>query len=88
MKAVLSVANYVELLNDGLRRLAAEEFVVEGEVVDFRISQGKWINFDLKDEQEEVKISCFATVFQISADIQSGWRVQVSGYPKIFERFG
>ncbi len=88
MKAVLSVANYVELLNDGLRRLAAEEFVVEGEVVDFRISQGKWINFDLKDEQEEVKISCFATVYQISPDIQSGWRVQVSGYPKIFERFG
>lgn len=87
-KAVISVAHYVDILNQTLRTASIEGFLVEGEVSDFRISQGKWVNFDLKDENAECKVSCFMTVYQLGVPLQDGLKVQVAGYPKIFERFG
>lgn len=85
---VLTVAKYLQLLNDTLALIPSEQIVIVGEIVDYRVSQGKWINFDLKDEEEEAKISCFATVFKINAPLESGMKVQIIGYPKVYERFG
>lgn len=87
-KAVISVAQYVEILNQTLKTASIEGFLVEGEVSDFRVSQGKWVNFDLKDELAECKVSCFMTVYQLGVPLENGLKVQVAGYPKIFERFG
>lgn len=84
---VLTVADYLTLLNHALRTVP-EGIVVEGEVADYKISQGKWVNFDLKDEKADAKISCFATTFQLTTPLANGMRVQVKGYPKVFERFG
>ena len=88
MKAVISVGDYLGLVNHSLRTIPHEGMVIEGEVVDFKISQGKWVNFDLKDEKAEAKISCFMTVFALNVPLQSGMRVQVAGTSKVFERFG
>lgn len=88
MKAIISVSDYLGLVNHSLRTIPHEGMVVEGEVVDFKISQGKWVNFDLKDEKAEAKISCFMTVFALNVPLQSGMRVQVAGTSKVFERFG
>lgn len=86
--AVISVNDYLGLVNHALRSIPSEGMVIEGEVVDFKISQGKWVNFDLKDEKAEAKISCFMTTFQLAVPLQSGMRVHVTGYSKVFERFG
>lgn len=88
MKAVISVSDYLGLVNHSLRTIPHEGMVIEGEVVDFKISQGKWVNFDLKDEKAEAKISCFMTVFALNVPLQGGMRVQVAGTSKVFERFG
>jgi len=88
MNAVISVGDYLGLVNHSLRTIPHEGMVIEGEVVDFKISQGKWVNFDLKDEKAEAKISCFMTVFALNVPLQGGMRVQVAGTSKVFERFG
>ena len=84
---VISVSDYLGLINLALGTIP-EEVVVEGEVVEYKVSQGKWINFDLKDEKADAKISCFATIFQLTTPLASGMRVQARGYAKVFERFG
>ena len=34
--------------------------LIEGEVASFKVNQGKWVFFDLKDEESSV--SCFMTL--------------------------
>ncbi len=84
---VLTVAEYLELVNDTLIMVPQEIFVV-GEIVEYKLSQGKWINFDLKDEKEEAKIRCFSTIYKRHAQLESGMKVQVTGFVKVFPRFG
>lgn len=83
----LTVSEYLNVVNSTLGLIPQETQII-GEVVDFRVSQGKWVNFDLKDEEVEAKISCFMTTFQMQSEIESGMKVQVTGYPKVYERFG
>jgi exodeoxyribonuclease VII large subunit len=84
----ISVSQFLGLVNQTLRTIPSETFVIEGEVADFRISQGKWVTFDLKDESAEMKAPCFMTTFQLGMPLENGMRVQVIGVPKVFERFG
>ncbi len=85
---ILTVADFLDLVNETLGMIPSEAIVIEGEVAEFSISHGKWINFSLKDEKADAKIPCFATSFQIKVPIENGMRVQVQGYPKIYEKFG
>lgn len=87
-KRTLTVWHYLRLINDTLALIPSDEVLVVGEIVDYRLSQGKWINFDLKDEEQDAKISCFATTFKIKTPLESGMKVQVTGNPKVYERFG
>lgn len=84
----LTVGEYLNLINSTLATIPSEDVTVTGEIVDYRVSQGKWINFDLKDEEEEAKISCFMTSFQLKTAIDNGMRVEIIGQPKVYERFG
>lgn len=88
MLAVISVSDYLNLANHALRTIPSDGMVIEGEVADFKISQGKWVNFDIKDEKADAKIGCFMTVFGLNVPLANGMRVQISGYSKVFERFG
>ena len=86
---VLQVNEFLTLINETLRlNIPADQFVVEGEVSDYRVSQQKWISFDLKDEEADAVLKCFATVWQLKTPLEDGMRVRVAGYPKIYERFG
>jgi exodeoxyribonuclease VII large subunit len=85
---ILTVADFLALVNETLGMIPSEAIVIEGEVAEYSVSHGKWINFALKDEKAEAKIPCFATSFQIKVPIENGLRVQVQGYPKIYEKFG
>lgn len=84
----LTVAEYLKLVNDTLRLIPSEQVIVEGEVSDYRVAQGKWVSFDLKDETAQAVLKCFMTTWQLKAVIEDGMRVQVKGSPKIYERFG
>lgn len=85
---VLTVSDYLQLINSTLRTIPSEEIAIVGEIAEYRVSQGKWINIELKDEEEEAKISCFTTVFKVSMPLEVGMKIQATGYPKVYERFG
>lgn len=82
MLPILSVSEFVEQING----IVAGEFVVEGEVSQYKVSQSKWVFFDLKDQ--DAVISCFATVFGLGAPLSDGMKIRVLGYPKIYEKSG
>ena len=88
-KTIIHVADYLTMLNDVLHeRVPSNEIVIEGEISDYRVAQSKWVSFDLKDEKAEAVLKCFATVWQITTPIEDGMRVHVTGFPKMYERFG
>lgn len=82
MLPILSVFEFIEQING----IIAGEFIVEGEVSQYKISQGKWVFFDLKDDRAVV--NCFATVYGIKTPLADGMKVRVIGYPKVREQSG
>jgi exodeoxyribonuclease VII large subunit len=82
MLPVLSVSEFINQING----IILGEFTIEGEVSQYKVSQGKWIFFDLKDETSV--LSCFSTVFMLRQPLEDGMRVRVKGYPKIHEKSG
>jgi len=50
MIPILSVSEFIEQING----IIAGEFLIEGEISQYKISQGKWIFFDLKDDKAVV----------------------------------
>ncbi|HSH55794.1 MAG TPA: exodeoxyribonuclease VII large subunit, partial [Candidatus Limnocylindrales bacterium] len=55
----VSVSEFVELLNQTFE-FAFPSIVVTGELANFKISKGRWLFFDMKDD--EATIRCFGTV--------------------------
>jgi len=84
----ITVSEYLKLVNDTLAIIPSDQIFIVGEISDYRVSQGKWINFDLKDEEKDAKIPCFGTTFQIKAPLESGMKVKIVGQAKVYERFG
>jgi exodeoxyribonuclease VII large subunit len=84
----LSVAGAVDLINDQLFRIAGPSLMVEGEVSEYAVSQGKWVRFTLKDLDGGAILKCFLTIYQLNVDIQDGDRVVIQTTPKIYPRYG
>lgn len=82
---IFSVSEFVAEIN---AIIATDLYVIEGEVSDFRVSQGKWVFFDLKDEKKESKVGCFLSVWRLKVQIEDGMRVRVIGYPRVHEKSG
>ena len=55
--------------------------LIEGEVASFKVNQGKWVFFDLKDEESSV--GCFMTLWQLRLPIEDGMKVVVQAVPKL-----
>lgn len=80
---VLSVTEFNTLVNDTLGRI----FVwVKGEISGFRISQNKWVTFDLKDEGS--KINCFMTKYQLDQVLEDGMEIKALGVPRVYVPYG
>lgn len=82
MLPVLSVSEFIFQING----IIAGEFIIEGEVSQYKISQGKWIFFDLKDEGGT--LNCFSTLYMLPQPLEDGMKVRVTGYPKIHDKSG
>lgn len=61
---------------------------VEGEIANVNLSRGKFLFFDLKDEHEEARLSCFAMAYQLSSPLEEGMRVHVTGRPGLYRKNG
>jgi exodeoxyribonuclease VII large subunit len=77
---VLGVSDLVALVNQTLD-YAYPSVVVEGEVSSFKVSKGKFVFFDLKDDDSLV--GCFMMVYQLRAALEDGMKVRVVAQPKL-----
>lgn len=77
---ILTVSQFQALLNQTLE-FAYPSVVVEGEVASFKINQGKWVFFDLKDEN--CTISCFMTVYNLKLPLEDGMLIRVIATPNL-----
>lgn len=79
-KIQLGVSEFVELTNQILDGAYPSVSVV-GEVASFKLNQGKFVFFDLKDDVST--LNCFMMVWQLRTPIEDGMRVVVTGTPKL-----
>jgi exodeoxyribonuclease VII large subunit len=77
---ILGVSDLVALVNQTLE-YAYPSVVVEGEISSFKVSKGKYVFFDLKDENSVV--SCFMMAYQLRTALEDGMKVRVVASPKL-----
>ena len=76
----LSPSEFVAYINQTLE-YAYSSVTMVGEVSEFKINQGKWVFFNVKDE--ETSVPCFMTLWGLTQPIEDGMKVVVRGVPKI-----
>lgn len=76
----LSVSDFIALTNQTLE-YAYPSVEIEGEVASFKVNQGKFVFFDLKDNG--ASIGCFMTVWQLRVPIEDGMKIIVTATPKL-----
>ncbi|OGL21536.1 exodeoxyribonuclease VII large subunit [Candidatus Saccharibacteria bacterium RIFCSPHIGHO2_01_FULL_45_15] len=80
MSPKLSVSEYIALTNQTLE-YAYPTVEIEGEVAGFKINQGKYVFFDIKDAGASV--GCFMMVYALRVPIEDGMKVIISASPKL-----
>ena len=71
---------FISVVNQTLE-YAYSPVVVTGEVASFKVNQGKWVFFDLKNEESSV--SCFMTLWSLRQPLEDGMKVMVRAVPKL-----
>lgn len=84
MLPTLSPSQFVELLNQSIE-LTMPVVEVEGEILNFRVSRGKFAYFDIADEN--AKLKCFAMVFGLPGPVEDGMKVRVTAVPRLHPQF-
>ena len=77
---VLTPSQFIDITN-GIMGEAFPSAMIVGEVASFKTSQGKWVFFDLKDE--EASVSCFMPIWNLRMPLEDGMKVVVVGAPKL-----
>lgn len=54
---------------------------VVGEVASFKVNQGKYVFFDIKDQNGT--LGCFMSVYQLRTQLEDGMKVQIVAQPKL-----
>lgn len=55
--------------------------LIEGEVASFKINQGKWVFFDLKDQT--ASLSCFLPLVKLRFPVEDGSKILIQAEPKL-----
>ncbi len=77
---LFSVSDYIAVLNQTLE-YAYPSIEIEGEVASFKVNQGKWVFFDLKDASGS--LGCFMSLFNLRVPIEDGMKVIIRAAPKV-----
>lgn len=80
MSPEFTVSQAVAVLNQILETALPTVSVV-GEVANFKINQGKWVFFDLKDD--ESVLNCFMPLSMLRMELQDGMKVAVVARPNV-----
>lgn len=80
MAPTFTVSGFVAVINQTLGN-AYPDVEVEGEVSSFNINQGKFVFFDLKDD--EASVGCFLMAFNLRVPLEDGMKVKVKATPKL-----
>ncbi len=76
----LQVSDFIAIVNQTME-YAFPVVEIEGEVASFKVNQGKFVFFDLKDAGGSV--GCFMMLFQLRTPIEDGMKVIVTATPKL-----
>ncbi len=76
----LQVSDALELINQTLDE-AFPFILIEGEVASFKVNQGKFVFFDIKDS--ESSLGCFMMSFALKFPIEDGMKVRILAQPKL-----
>lgn len=76
----LSVSDALALINQTLE-YAYPTIVIEGEVASYKVNQGKFVFFDIKDDA--ATMGCFMMAFQQRVPIEDGMKIRVVAQPKL-----
>lgn len=79
-KLQISVSEAIALINQTME-YAYPTLVIEGEVSGFKVNQGKFVFFDIKDAGGS--LGCFMMLFQLRTVLEDGMRVRVTASPKL-----
>ena len=74
LQLIFSVSDFIAVVNQTFE-YAYPSVEIEGEVASFKVNQGKFVFFDIKDSTGS--ISCFMTVWQLRVPIEDGMKVIV-----------
>lgn len=80
-----SPADFVASVNQTFE-YAYPSVAIVGELAHFKVSKGKWVYFDLKDDTASVKF--FGSVYQLPGPLEDGMVVRVSGMPRLSPLYG
>ena len=76
----LTPTELVALVNQTLD-YAYSSVTLIGEVSEFKVNQGKWVFFNIKDE--ETSVPCFMTLWSLHTPLEDGMKVVVKGGLKV-----
>ena len=74
------VSDFIALTNQTLE-YAYPQVEIEGEINGFKVNQGKYVFFDLKDEG--ASIGCFMMVWQLRIALEDGMKGVITASPKL-----
>jgi exodeoxyribonuclease VII large subunit len=80
IQQIYSVSDAIAVINQTLE-YAYPTITVEGEVASFKINGGKWVFFDLKDDESSMR--CFMPVWNLRTAIEDGMNVSVVAKPRL-----
>jgi exodeoxyribonuclease VII large subunit len=80
-----SVSQFVAVFNQSMEMMYPQVGVV-GELANYRISKGRWVYFDLKDEKSSVKF--FGSVSRLPGPLEEGMNLEVFGRPRLHNLYG
>lgn len=80
MTPIFTVSQTVAVLNQ-IMETALPSVQVVGEVANFKTNHGKWVFFDLKDD--DATLNCFMPIWQLHVAIEDGIKVMITAKPGI-----
>lgn len=84
-EVIFSPSDFVAVLNQTLEYAYSNVSIV-GELSNFKVSKGRWVYFDLKDDTASVKF--FGTVYNLPGPLEDGMMLQVVGQPRLSAQYG
>lgn len=86
VELILSPSDFIALTNSTLEYAFGTTVYIEGELANLKISKNRWIYFDIKDE--EAKISCFGSIYNLPGPLADGMIIKIAGQPHLHPQYG